>query len=84
MQRYYSENNTFTGAAIGGTGFPATATTPQGYYTLSISVPTANTYTLTATRAGAQTADTRCGDLTLTSASVRGRTGTEPDVSRCW
>ena len=37
MQRYYSENNAFTGAAIGGTGFPATATSPQGYYTLSIS-----------------------------------------------
>src|SRR5438874_6232951 len=43
MQRYYSENNTFVGATIAA-GVPATdvlasATSPQGYYTLTLCAP---------------------------------------------
>lgn len=82
MQRYYSENNTFQTATIANVG--ANATTPQGHYTLSIAAQAVNTYTIQAAPAGAQAGDTKCGTLTLTSASIRGRSGTEPDVSRCW
>lgn len=82
MQRYYADNNTFATATIANIG--GSTTSQQGYYTLSISAQTATTYTLLATRAGAQTGDTLCGDLTLTSASVRGRTGSAPTVAECW
>lgn len=88
LQRYYSENNTFATATIAAgnatTDVLASATSPQGHYTLSFTAKAANTYTIQAAPAGAQTGDTKCGTLTLTSASIRGRSGTEPDVSRCW
>lgn len=42
----------------------------------------ANTYTLVATPQRAQTADTRCGNLTLTQTGMRGATGTAPTT--CW
>jgi len=89
MQRYYADNNTFATATIA-TGNPtdvlASATSLQGYYTLSITAQAQNTYTLQATRAGAQTADTKCGNLTLTSASVRGIVNGGAGVTwdMCW
>jgi type IV pilus assembly protein PilE len=90
MQRYYSENNTFATATIAAgnaaTDVRATAASPQGYYTLSIAAQAQNTYTIQATRAGAQTADTKCGDLTLTSTSVRGIVNHAAGVTwdQCW
>ena len=90
MQRYYSDNNTFATATIAtapATDVLASATSPQGYYTLSF-VPTtqlANSYTIRAAPQGVQTADTKCQTLTLTSTNVRGISGgTEADVTRCW
>ena len=97
MQRYYSENNTFVGATIAA-GVPATdvlgsATSLQGYYTLTLCAPsdtahaclTTTAYTLYATRVSPQTADTRCGDLTLTSTNVRGMVNaTLTDPADCW
>jgi len=84
MQRYYTENNTFIGATIANVG--ANATSPQGYYTLTIPALAANTYTLQATRAGVQAGDTRCGDLTLTSANVRGIVNNTTGITwdQCW
>ena len=88
LQRYYSENDTFASATIAAgnstTDVLASATSPQGHYTLSFQAQAVNTYTIQAAPAGAQAGDTKCGTLTLTSASIRGRSGTEPDVSRCW
>ena len=91
MQRYYSENNTFASATIAA-GVPATDVlasniSPQGYYTLSFNPnpPLANSYGLVATRRGLQTADTRCGDLTLTSTNVRNMVNnTVTDPTECW
>jgi type IV pilus assembly protein PilE len=86
LQRYYSENNTFATATIAAgaaTDLLTSATTAQGYYTLSITAKAANTYTIQATRAGAQVADTKCGDLTLTSTSIRGVSGAAT-VADCW
>src|SRR5262249_31929152 len=92
MQRYYTENNTYATATIANgtsTDVLASATSPQGYYTVSfVGTPTATTYTLRATRASTQTADTKCGDLTLDSTSVRGLyTGTYAagiTAKDCW
>ena len=88
LQRYYSENNTYASATIAAgnstTDVLASATSPQGHYTLSFAAKAANTYTIQAAPIGAQAGDAKCGTLTLTSASIRGRSGTEPDVSRCW
>jgi len=94
MQRYYTENNTFATATIAA-GVTATdvltsATSPQGYYTLSFypagTPPTANAYTLLATRAGVQVGDTQCGDLMLTSTNVRDIVHNAPGVTwdKCW
>jgi type IV pilus assembly protein PilE len=55
----------------------------KAYYRLSI-VATSNAYTLTATRLAPQTADTKCGNLTLTHLNVKGCTAEGCDVGRCW
>ena len=90
MQRYYSENNTFASATIAA-GVAATdvlpsSTSPQGYYTLSFTQQSATLFTIKATRAGIQAVDTRCGDLTLTSANVRDITNNASGIvwSQCW
>jgi len=81
MQRYYTENNTYLGAADSGnnTGAPAETTYPYSQspssgiaaYKLSISAATASTFTLSAIPTGEQAGDV-CGTLTLTSRNVRG------------
>ena len=72
LEQYYAQNNTFATATIANVG--SAAASDQGYYTLTIPAATltANSYTIQATRAGLQTADAHCGDLTLTSAGVKG------------
>ena len=74
MERYYTENFTYVGAAL-----PFTESPKQGsskFYDLT-PVTTALAYTLTATVKGAQTAD-RCGDLAITN------TGARTPASNCW
>ena len=59
-------------------------TTPHGYYQLSVTVPADATagsmYTITATAAGSQTADTQCATMTATMQA--GRLNYSPAV--CW
>ena len=59
-------------------------TTPNGYYQLSVAVPigaaAGSTYTITATAAGSQTADTQC--VTMTATMQGGRMAYTPPV--CW
>jgi type IV pilus assembly protein PilE len=84
MEQYYAQNNTFATATIANVGLAAAS--DQGYYTLSITAQPQNTYTIRATRAGIQTADTRCGDLTLTSAGVKDKVNDTAGytASQCW
>ena len=87
MEQYYAANNTYATATIAA-GVTATDVltsnaSQQGFYTLSITQQNATTYTILATRAGAQTADTQCGNLQLTSAGVKTVTGAF-GVARCW
>ncbi|VVC77073.1 hypothetical protein AQUSIP_24000 [Aquicella siphonis] len=79
-ERYRSNNTQYgTSAQIGGF-----ATSPQGYYTLSISNVGANTFTITATAQGNQANDTEgstsCATLTL--AVSNGATTQTP--AACW
>ncbi|RKZ77663.1 MAG: hypothetical protein DRQ35_07285, partial [Gammaproteobacteria bacterium] len=62
MERFFTENNTYVGAAV-----PADITSDN--YTITISAQSANAYTLQAAPAGPQTADS-CGTMTMTSTNV--------------
>lgn len=90
MEQYYAQNNTYATATIASgvatTDVLSTAASSQGYYTVSITAQPQNTYTIQATRAGRQTADTHCGDFTLTSAGVKGivNYATGFTVAQCW
>lgn len=52
-------------------------------YTISLSNLSATAYTINATPQGAQTADTRCGTLSMDQAGTRGETGSGT-VADCW
>lgn len=60
----------------------------NGYYTLGIAVAVAGDdggYTLTATRAGPQASDTKCGDFTLDATGKKGMVADKPGtVADCW
>lgn len=85
LERYYSDNNRY--ATVTNTMPPtvataAGATSETGKYTGSMTVATPwQTYTITATQSFN---DTDCGNLTLTHAGVKGRSGTAMSVSDCW
>lgn len=78
MEHYYTENNTYTGATLANIG--GSATSNEGFYTMSITNLTATTYTLNAAPAagGPQTTDP-CGTLTLTHTNIKG-----PTPNTCW
>ena len=94
MERYFTVNNSYLGAA-GTDTTPADTGSPRiystispvaggtAYYNLTISAATASTYTLNATRTGAQAND-KCGTLTLTHTGVKGFTGTGVTAADCW
>ncbi|WP_084154453.1 type IV pilin protein [Nitrincola lacisaponensis] len=88
MERYYTANNRYNNAA---TTPPSAPVLPfdespkdgaNKYYDLSLTVITANTYTLTATPKGAMAGD-GCGNLTLNHAGVKGRSGALA-LDQCW
>ncbi|MFZ3221456.1 MAG: type IV pilin protein [Rhodoferax sp.] len=60
----------------------------QANYVLTVTsdnTATLPNYTITATPSGVQAQrDTKCANLTLTQAGVKGKTGTAPTVSACW
>ena len=55
---------------------------PDGFYLITAAFPDGTRFTLSAAPQGPQTADTRCGTLTLTHSGARNASGTQPD--RCW
>ncbi len=81
MERYYTANYSYAGAALGAGGiFPAAVPLDGGttYYNLTITNQTASTFTLNAAPVGAQTGD-RCGTMTLDETGAK--TAAEAD---CW
>jgi type IV pilus assembly protein PilE len=93
MERYFTVNSTYLGAADGGadTGEPAVyeiqcpvdGGTPT--YNLTISAATASTYTVQAAPTGKQV-DDKCGTLTLTNTGRKGVSGASSGVTwqDCW
>ena len=61
---------------------------PDGNYNVKIAAPATDltdlTFTLTATPQGGQTADTKCGNFTLSSSNVRGVSAGATAVAECW
>jgi type IV pilus assembly protein PilE len=84
LERCYSQNFTYincTGALAG------TATTTQGYYSITIATPTASSFTITAVPVKApQTGDTSCAQFTLDSTGTQRATSSSNAVttSTCW
>jgi type IV pilus assembly protein PilE len=76
MERWFAQNNTYTGIAVGSGGVYAVS--ENGYYTIALSNTSVTTYTLTATPAGSQAGDP-CGAFTLDQADNRGAATTG-----CW
>lgn len=85
MERFYAENQTYVGATIGSGGtISTTNTSPNGFYTLSVSNLSATTFTLTATPVGTQLAnDQLCGTLGINQAGTETITG-NGTVAQCW
>lgn len=83
QQQFFTENGAFT-ATVGSGGLEMETTSQEDYYTLSINRPNTTSYTLTATAVAPQTADTDCGNLTLTHLNVKGCTASGCDADRCW
>lgn len=88
MERFFTINNTYTGASLSGAtpifpaNVPATGGTPT--YVLSMTIVAAgNDYTITATRQGAQSTDP-CGDFRLTAAGARSLVGASKTLAQCW
>jgi len=78
VEHFYTENNTYVGATPAAVG--ASATSPEGYYTVTTSNLSTNTYTLTATpvNGGPQDGDP-CGALTINQANIK-----SPTTTNCW
>jgi type IV pilus assembly protein PilE len=84
LERCYSQNFTYIGCANPAAG---TTASPQGYYNVTIAMPTASSFTITATPvASPQTSDSACQSFTLDSAGTQGATdsGANPNTQTCW
>ncbi|MEZ5461965.1 type IV pilin protein [Dokdonella sp.] len=82
LERYFSLNRTYTGWPVG--TYNRSPRTGDVYYNLTYNIPAAgNQFTITATPTGAQTADSKCGTLTLDSRSTKTASGTL-GVAGCW
>lgn len=96
MERYFTVNNTYLGAA-GTNAVPANTGLSRIYaiqspvgggtatYDLKINAAAAASYTLIAERTGSQAND-KCGDLTLTQTGLKGLTNADGGVvvADCW
>jgi type IV pilus assembly protein PilE len=91
LQRCYSQNYTYIASAGTPCNIAAGANpSPGGFYTITVAIPTAQTYTLTAAPLKApQTTDAQCASFTLNSdgsQSAKDSGGvTNPTVTKtCW
>ncbi|MBL0029515.1 MAG: type IV pilin protein [Rhodanobacteraceae bacterium] len=89
QERFYTNCNryasTLNGAQSTCSGLGAASASinsENGYYSLSLAGD-GSAYTLTATAQNGQEADTKCGNLSLTDAGVKGATGTL-GAAECW
>lgn len=84
MERFYAANSSYAKPDGTSPSLPTrlqTAPTNSPKYNIALSAPAVGSYTLTATPI---TADPKCGNLTLLSTGVKGRTGSAPNIADCW
>lgn len=83
LERCYAQNFSYTSPNC---SFPGTANSPQGYYLVAYAIPTATTYTLTATPIGAQASDTTCTTLAVDQTGAKTATDASGSdtSSTCW
>ncbi len=90
LQRCYTQTYDYgqcltTTAPAGVTGVPpGPSASPQGYYNITVTAPSADQYTITATPAKPpQTSDTGCTSFTLQSDGAQQSTGSASSET-CW
>lgn len=83
LERCYSQAFTYVGCATAPVG--ATAS-PQGYYTITIAVPSASTYTVNAVPLAApQTSDAECTQFSIDNSGKQSATGSgSTPTQTCW
>ncbi len=81
MDQYFSENKSYEGATLAQLGVKETS--PESYYTLSLSDLSGNTFIANATPTGAQSSD-NCGTLTINQLGQRSFTGASATAAGCW
>ncbi|MGO4221033.1 type IV pilin protein [Lysobacter sp. TAF61] len=82
MERYYTTNLKYTGAALPAGGCSSDLT---NFYTFSISASATRSYTVQAVPQGRQAArDTKCATLTLNQLGVKTESGTAGGYAECW
>ena len=89
QEEFFYNNNTYTTNLAGlGLANGVVSCGDGGSYTLTAAAGAtgniANSYLLTATRAGAQIGDTKCGDLTLSNIGVQGNVNGSQPANQCW
>lgn len=77
LERCYAQTFSYNGACASLPAFPQTS--PQGFYTITLTNRTATTYTFTATATGTQAQDTTCATMSLDQANQK--TATQ---AACW
>lgn len=83
LERCYAQNFSYNGTCAALPPFPQTS--PQGFYTISISNLGTTSYTLTATPLGNQAKDTTCASLSVNQANVKTATDSSGGAqSTCW
>ncbi|HEV2110246.1 MAG TPA: type IV pilin protein [Gammaproteobacteria bacterium] len=84
LERCYTQSFTYK-ACSGATPAPSPATSPKGFYTLSVPSVTTSTYTVQATAIAGQTKDTGCTTMSLNNNGVKSSgSSTSTDTAGCW
>ena len=84
LERCYSQTFSYAGCAAVPAG---TSNTPQGYYKITVAIPSASQYTLTAVPNGQpQAGDSQCQTFTMSSAGVQSAldSGGADNTGKCW
>ncbi len=83
LERCYAQNFAYNAACAAMPAFPQTS--PQGYYTITLTNLSASTYTLTATPLGTQVKDTTCMSMSANQAGVKTALDNSAAASpKCW
>ena len=83
FERCYAQNYAYNATCAALTSFPQTS--PQGFYSIALTMSTATTSTLTATPLGSQSADLDCALISIDQANQRiALNGSGVAHSSCW